>query len=104
VQQSTRKHQLLTGSLNVWVVGELDGKMAKFDLTRLSDDVPNTNIRLRFKYFQAIDGELVLPAGFTPRFVQMSAKSTKPRQSEVSEEFPWPVQEKLSHVGQQREN
>jgi hypothetical protein len=100
VQQSTRRHQLLTGSLNVWVVGELDGKAAKFDLPALSEDVPNANIRLRFKYFQAIDVELVLPAGFTPHVVQMSAKSTKPSRSEVSEEFPWPVQEKVSYVGQ----
>jgi hypothetical protein len=100
VQQSTRKLQLLTGSLNIWVVGELNGKEEKFDLPALSDDLPNTNIRLRFKYFQAIDGELVLPAGFTPQVVQMSAKSTKPRRSEVNEEFPWSVQEKISHVGQ----
>ena len=100
VQQSARKHELLTGTLNVWVVGELDGKEAKFDLTKLSAELPNTDIRLRFKYFQAIDGELALPAGFIPQIVQMSAKSTKPRRSEISEEFPWPVQEKLSHVGQ----
>ena len=100
VQQSTRKHQLLTGSLNVWVVGELDGEMTRLDLSSLSEDVPNANIRLRFKYFQAIDGALSLPQGFIPQVVQMSAKSTKPRQSEISEEFPWAIQEKISHVGQ----
>ncbi len=100
VQQSTRKHQLLTGSLNVWVVGELDGEIARFDLSSLSEDVPNANIRLRFKYFQAIDGALTLPQGFTPQVVQMSAKSTKPRRSEISAEIPWAVQEKISHVGQ----
>ena len=100
VQQSTRKHQLLTGSLNVWVVGEMDGKVTRFDLSALSEDVPNANIRLRFKYFQSIDIEMVLPAGFTPQLVQMSAKLTTPRRSEISEEFPWSVQEKISHVGQ----
>jgi len=100
VQQSTRKHQLLTGSLNVWLLGELDGKVARFDLPGLSEDVPNANIRLRFKYFQAIDGALVLPEGFTPQVVQMSAKSTTPRRSEISKEFPWAVQEKISNVRQ----
>ena len=100
VQQSTRKHQLLTGSLNAWVVGELDGEMARFDLPSLSEDVPSANIRLRFKYFQAIDGALTLPEGFTPQLVQMSAKSIKPRRSEISKEFPWAVQEKISNVGQ----
>ena len=100
VQQSARKHELMTGILKVSVVGEKAGEPAEFDLSDLSLQVPHADIRLRFKYFQAIDGELELPEGFTPQFLRVSAKSTKPRRSEVSEEFPWSVQEKLSHVGQ----
>jgi hypothetical protein len=100
VQQSARKHQLLTGSLNVWLVGELDGQESRFELSSLSEDVPNADIRLRFKYFQAIDGEMVLPAGFIPQLVRISANSKKPRRSEVSKDIPWSVQEKISHVGQ----
>lgn len=100
VQQSARKHELLTGTINVSLVGLSEGKTAEFDLSELSEEVPKADIRLRFKYFQAIDGELELPAGFTPQLVRVSAKSTKPRRSQVSEEFPWSVQEKLSHVGQ----
>ncbi len=100
VQQSARKHELMTGILKVSVVGEKAGEPVEFDLSDLSLQVPNADIRLRFKYFQAIDGELELPEGFTPEILRVSAKSTKPRRSEVSKEFPWSVQEKLSHVGQ----
>jgi hypothetical protein len=100
VQQSARKHELMTGTLKVSVVGENAGEPAEFDLSDLSLQVPKADIRLRFKYFQAIDGELQLPEGFVPQLLRVSAKSTKPRRSEVSEEFPWSIQEKLSHVGQ----
>jgi hypothetical protein len=99
VQQSARKHELLTGTLNVRLLGSSDGAAVEFDLSELSAEVPKADIRLRFKYFQAIDGEMELPAGFIPKLVRVSAKSTKPRRSEISEEFPWSVQEKLSHVG-----
>ena len=100
VQQSARKHELLTGLLRVTLVGSNEEDIVEHDLAALSEQVPGTDIRLRFKYFQAIDGELALPQGFAPEVVRVSATSTKPRRSEISEEFPWPVQEKLSHVGQ----
>ena len=100
VQQSARKHELLTGSLRVELQGLRNGEPASHELSSLSAQVPKPDIRLRFKYFQAIDGELDLPVGFVPRKMIAYAKSAKPRKVEVRKEFPWSVQEKLSHVGQ----
>ncbi len=98
VQQSSRKHNLLTGTLKILVHGSEDGQEAAYNLSELSDQVPDPEIRLRFKYFQAIDGELALPAGFVPRAVSAAARSTKPRRENVEREFPWSVQEKISDV------
>ncbi len=100
VQQNARKHALMTGTAQVVVLGTLDGQAVEYNLAEWSEQLPNTDIRLRFKYFQAIDGELALPSGFVPEMVKVTARSTKPRRSEVSAEFPWSVQEKISHVGQ----
>jgi len=100
VQQSARKHALLTGTLKIELIGTENGEEVEYNLTDLSDQVPSTGIRLRFKYFQAIEGELELPGGFTPQLVRASAQSTKPRREKFSKEFAWSVQEKLSHVGQ----
>ena len=100
VQQSARKHALLTGTLNIEVIGAVNGEEVEYNLTELSEQVPSAGIRLRFKYFQAIEGELVLPEGFTPHLLRASAQSTKPRKAEFNREFAWSVQEKLSHVGQ----
>ncbi len=98
VQQSARKHNLLTGTLQILVHGDEDGQEKAYNLSELSEQVPDPEIRLRFKYFQAIDGELALPAGFTPRTVSAAARSSKPRRVTVEKEFPWSVQEKISDV------
>ncbi|MEP5766165.1 MAG: DUF6776 family protein [Halieaceae bacterium] len=100
VQQSARKHALLTGTLKVSVYGQQDGAEKSYNLSDLSEQVPSDDIRLRFKYFQAIDGELELPAGFSPQLVKASARSVKPRRASFEKEFTWSVQEKISHVGQ----
>lgn len=89
VQQSSRKHQLLTGDMKVLVHGERNGEHIAYNLSDLSEQVPDADIRLRFKYFQAIDGELKLPDGFTPTVVSTTARSNKPRRAVVQKEFPW---------------
>ncbi len=100
VQQNARKQELVSGVLKVQVLGVIAGEERQFDLSELSQQVPNTDIRLRFKYFQAIDGELMLPEGFFPTMLRVSAVSSGQGQTEVVEQFPWAVQERLSHVGQ----
>ena len=100
VQQRARSHDLLTGTLQVTVAGTLEGESITYNLSDISEQVPNPDIRLRFKYFQAIDGVLELPEGFSPVELVASARSVKPRRSVVTKEFPWSVQEEISHVGQ----
>ena len=100
VQQSARKHELLTGTLQVTVKGTLNGEPVTYNLSDISDQVPSPDIRLRFKYFQAIDGVLELPEGFLPQVLNASARAVKPRRSVADAEFPWSVQEEISNVGQ----
>ena len=100
VQQSARKHSMMEGTLGVQLLGERDGEAENYELSSLSEDIPQADIRLRFKYFQAVDGELVLPAGFEPAMIRVSARTHSPRRADVVEEFPWAMQEKVGHVGQ----
>ena len=100
VQQSVPKHELLQGSLQVELVGDRDGTEVRIELSELSEQVPNPEIRLRFKYFQAIDGVMDLPAGFTPLRFEAVARANKPRKAEFKKSFDWSVEEKLTYVGQ----
>jgi hypothetical protein len=96
VQQQARKHEQVSGELTVLIEGELGGEPASLELSALSEQVPRPGIRLRFKYFQAIEGELVLPEGFHPYRVAISGEATKPRSEEISGSFAWPDRLSLS--------
>jgi len=100
VQQEALKHELIRGQLTVEVLGLLDGEQVGYPLAELADDVvEEAALALRFRYFQAIEGELLLPAGFEPRVVSVSAVIKTPIKADVGERFPWQVQEKFTHVG-----
>ena len=98
-QQEARKHSLLKGTLSVKVEGVVGDEALSFPLSALSEDIGDENLLLRFRYFQAIEGELVLPPDFQPRAVSMVAKTSAPQKVEVRELFPWSVQEKFSYAG-----
>ena len=61
VQQEARKHELLKGTLYVEVVGLLGEEQVIYPLSELSADLEEAEVALRFRYFQSIEGELVLP-------------------------------------------
>jgi hypothetical protein len=90
---------LLKGELSAEVFGLLGEEQVSYPLAELSDDFGNGVLQLRFRYFQSIEGELVLPAGFEPRGVSVVASSSTPRKAEVREQYPWQLQERFTHVG-----
>lgn len=98
-QQEARMHTTLEGELYAEVLGMLDGKRISYPLAQLSDDVQSSVIRLRFKYFQSIEGVLELPAGFEASTVTVIASATRPEEMEASAQYPWQPQERFTHVG-----
>jgi len=99
VQQEARKHELLKGELYAEVFGLLGEEQASYPLAELSDDIEDVAVALRFRYFQAIEGELVLPERFKPQGVSVVSSSSTPRKAEVSERYPWQLRERFTHVG-----
>lgn len=100
VQQSARKHDLVQGSLDIKLVGLQGGAEQALELSNITEEIPNPEIRLRFKYFQAIDGFIDLPEGFAPQYFEAVVRVSKPKKAKINRTFPWSVQEKLTHVGQ----
>lgn len=99
VQQEARKHELLKGKLEVEVYGLLDGAQVSYPLVELSEDLEAGALALKFRYFQAIEGELMLPEVFEPEGMSVVASVSTPHKIEVREQFPWHIQEKFTHVG-----
>ena len=72
---------------------ETDGEVRSFALKDLSNDVSGDQIRLGFRYFQNVTGEMVLPEGFTPERIELVSKSTGRDAVEVEKKFGWLVQQ-----------
>jgi hypothetical protein len=92
VQQLALKHRLLYGTVKVSLLGQQDGKARTLSLHNLSEQLNNEHIKLRFKYFQTVEGELLLPEGFRPKQVQVVVKATKPKAATVEKSYGWVVQ------------
>jgi hypothetical protein len=99
VQQKEREYEMVEGTLLVEVFGLKGQAEVSYPLAELSGDFDRRAAALHFRYFQATEGELVLPEGFEPKGMTVIARASKPRESEVREQFPWELQERFINVG-----
>ncbi len=100
VQQKEREYEMVEGVLSVDVFGVRGEEELSYPLAELSEEFDEEAAALHFRYFQAIEGELALPEGFVPRGMILEARTSKPRETEVREQFSWELQERFINVGQ----
>lgn len=93
LQQLATNHQLLNGTLTFNVIGRRDGVVTVLPLNDISEDVDSVNIKLRFKYFQTVEGHLQLPPSFEPERIELVARSTGRNAVTVEKRFGWLVEE-----------
>jgi len=93
VTQVGTNQRFVSGLAAVNVVGVLDGKQTIYGLRDISDDVQDYGIKYRFRYFQEIEGELVLPEGFVAESVEVVLQTNGSKANRVEQVFPWPGKE-----------
>lgn len=93
MQQLATSHELLNGTLRFTIIGKQNGLDTQYALSDLSEQVDGENIRLRFKYFQTIEGQLSLPDGFEPERIELIASSTGRDPVTIEKRFGWLVEE-----------
>lgn len=91
-QQDADGDTFLTGHANVNLVGSNTEGQVILPLRDVSENESQLDIRLRFKYFQNIEGELALPEGFNPERVQIAAVSIEPVEKNINQNFSWIVE------------
>ena len=91
-QQDADGDTFLTGHVNINLVGSQGDEQQVLSLRDLSAEQDQLDIRLRFKYFQNIEGELVLPENFVPDRLQVAAVSVEPVEKSVNQNFSWVVE------------
>lgn len=92
VVQQLAAEQEMAGTLNFNVVGLQDGAVKVLALKELSSTINSNSIKLRFKYFQSIEGELVLPEGFEPERVELEARAGGGNPNVIEKRFAWLAQ------------
>lgn len=101
-QQMAKKHRLLKGDAHVKIVGLQtsiadDGSETRNEtslpLHSISDQLSEESIKLRFKYFQTIEGDLTLPDGFVPQSVELAASVGNNAAGKIEKKFGWLIQE-----------
>jgi hypothetical protein len=89
--QSMRQDAFVSGSVIVEIEGVQGNKALQLPLAKaVSDAQADTQLPFRFRYFQNIEQDIVLPAGFEPRAVTVEVKTAK--LASVRESYPWQVQ------------
>jgi hypothetical protein len=85
--QNLKKAAYATGDLALVVDGVRGSKLETLNWGALSQSEASTPLHFKFKYFQQIDGSLMLPEGFQPNRVTISARSEDGE--EVKQAFAW---------------
>lgn len=92
LKQLTNNENLISGYTNVNILGTQDGNEVSFPLRSLAQNESQLDIRLQFRYFQNIEGELVIPDDFIPVAVQILAVSQGDNAKTVQKNFAWLVE------------
>lgn len=93
-QQLSTRHNLLKGSASVKIEGAVDGQQTTLALKDVSEDVADSELLLRFKYFQVEEGVITLPADFEPQTLIVRASSQGKQAQQIERTFPWRVMER----------
>jgi hypothetical protein len=92
--QSMRQEAVVSGAVVVQIEGVRDNKPEQLALTTIAQPAPNARadgqLPFQFRYFQNLEQDIVLPAGFEPRAVNVEVRSG--RLAPVRESYPWRVQ------------
>lgn len=85
--QNLERGQPSEGGLTLVVEGSRDGRFEELDWAALRQREDAPPLEYSFKYFQQLQGDFVLPEGFTPARVRVRAEPA--RGSAVEQSFPW---------------
>lgn len=93
VKQIAAKHSTVTGYLEFVLSGRQGEEVQRFPLKQLSEKVDTDRLKLKFKYFQRISGQMVLPDGFEPQQISVKIVAQTPRKTTIEKKFGWTSKE-----------
>ena len=86
--QLMKNDSMVKGKAKIYVDGILDGMQKQFDIVELSGGNLK-DLNLKFKYFQNIEGDIVLPQGFVPSRVLIDLLPSGNHTTRIKKTFDW---------------
>lgn len=86
--QVKQNNRIIRGKANILIDGLQNGEPKQLNVKDLMGSV-KPNLDLRFKYFQTIEGDMVLPEGFVPSSVLVDLKPSGSSKNAISKTFNW---------------
>jgi hypothetical protein len=81
----------LSGEVKLQLEGVRDGQMTSLDLSQLSAGDGPYDMAYEFRYFQGLEAELELPAGFEPQRINVEIWPNEAKAEKVYQSFDWSV-------------
>lgn len=89
--RTVRPDSVAVGSVGLSIDGVMaDGKAVTLDLAALTP-AKQKELPFNFRYFENLDQDVALPAGFQPEKVAVELRSSKKDVAPASQSFPWSV-------------
>ena len=88
--QVVENHEFVKGRVEVSVSGMIGRTEEIFALNELDEDKAHP-VSFRFRYFQNINGEMVIPKGFEPQKVLIVAQTSGRKSQRLERSFTWPL-------------
>jgi hypothetical protein len=86
--QNIKKGQMISGHLSLSIEGVKDGKLQTLSWSDIGPAAESSGVEFGFKYFQRINGTLMLPAGFVPNRITVAADASTDG-GHVDHQYTW---------------
>ena len=97
--QVANNSSYISGNVTMNLLGMRGGTKESLSFAGLSKEMENSGIPFRFRYFQNVDGEIVVPGDFVPEQIEVIAQSKGRKATRLEKRFDWNVLEVKSDVG-----
>ncbi len=88
-QLGLKNRTVIKGGVTITLLGSENGERKDYSLQSLKVTDQDLALKFRFKYFQEVEEEFVLPKGFVPEQVQVKLQSTGKKAMSVEKLFDW---------------
>ena len=88
LSQLNSNRRLAEGTVKLSVTGQQEGQSVTLPYDKLNGDSSDT-VNFSFKYFQSLEGLLVIPDGFVPSEIKVQVRPNSKRLDRVERSYSW---------------